>query len=285
MKRFATILLICSLAFWAFACSSSEDSSEDSTQDNQATEDEEQYIEETPAYLLGGEPGEEEAGALSEDPDAVPILGYIPEGETLAGEPFNVIHGAAVWQPSDRRFLCGQATNVFVGEVIAESTTTPLEMDPDFEGVETPTDVPRSQFNVAVAQENSEDIPQVLGTLGAGSIVGTSGGRNLYRVNQVGGQLAPEDPVQLLEGDPLLVVGQTYLFSTAYDSGNGWYTILIQPYGDIKIESVSQRDRLIRDFKTACRYEKTAEDAMAEADDAHASLAEEDEYESEAEEE
>lgn len=262
------LLVAVSLAL--FSCAS-EDSSQNSRKDSgQATEqyaDEEQYTMEEPDYLLG----EHEHVPASDHPDEAiasgadaGAMGYIPEGQTLEGEPYVTMHAVAGVKPNDRRYICGQSSNVFVGEVMSQTTSVPQAMDVDTFDDTTPKALPQMQFNVALADlgEDSPD-PQIKGTLSHSS--GTESSRTVYTVNQVGGQIEVTDPVELANGDPLLTPGDIVLLATDYDSDNDWYSIIFQPYADARMPSDSaKRDRMIRDMKTACRYEKTIEDAALE---------------------
>lgn len=181
------------------------------------------------------------------------IDGYIPEGEALAGEPYSIIESLEEVPPQDRRFVCGYATNVFVGEVLEPYSEVAL--DPDAVEGETTEPLPRSQFLV----NPISGYPEIKGTLDTSKRVLADDATTLaYVVNQTGGPVG--EGVELKEGDPLLIPGEQYLFSTHYDADNEWYTIIVQPQGDIRVSSESELERKVRDMTKACKYEKTPED-------------------------
>ena len=135
----------------------------------------------------------------------------------------------------DERKLVGFSTNVFFGRVLDRSGS---------EGI--PTSVPgetvkQTQFSVEVG-ENIK-----------GELSGT------VTVNQDGGAAddghADHEHLELVEGDPLLVPGQEYLFATRYDAQKGWHTIAAQPYGDIKVKDKTNKKALKDKFEKAKKEE------------------------------
>jgi hypothetical protein len=120
----------------------------------------------------------------------------------------------------DDRRLVGLAANVFVGRVVAQQGTVLLD------------EFPESQFQVEVLEN-------IKGTL-SGKVV----------VNQQGGK--DGDRLILVDGDPLLRNGQTYLFVTRPFPAKGWHT-LVPHYGDIPIADAQQRTSLVARFAKATR--------------------------------
>ena len=58
----------------------------------------------------------------------------------------------------------------------------------------------------------------------------------------------------LVEKDPLLVVGQTYLFTTGRSDTGGWNT-LVPGYGDVIITNALMEAKIVAEFKEAFRTE------------------------------
>jgi hypothetical protein len=141
-------------------------------------------------------------------------------------------------EPTDEEQLVGFATNVFVGRVVEKvgAEGAPLS-GPGGEVV------PRTQFSVAVLEN-------IKGDLG-----------DEVTVSQTGGYDGSEDRRVRVEGDPLLRPGQQGLFVTSHDEREGWYTIVAQPFGDVRIESESQRTDLVEKFERARRAQVPFEPA------------------------
>ncbi len=93
--------------------------------------------------------------------------------------------------------------------------------------------LPQTQFSVAVLKNIKGDLD---GTV---------------TVNQTGGYDKAEDRKVRVEGDPLLEPNQERLFATSYDQEEGWYTIVAQPFGDVRLESEQQRTDLVEKFEQA----------------------------------
>ncbi len=146
---------------------------------------------------------------------------------TSGGDVINLEVNYA-FEPADEKQLVGFATNVFVGRVVEKvgAEGAPLS-GPGGEVV------PRTQFSVAV-------LKNIKGDLGGG-----------VTVSQTGGDESAEGRRVLGEGDPLLEPGQQRLFVTSYDREEGWYTIVAQPFGDVRIEDESQRKDLVQKFERA----------------------------------
>lgn len=251
MKNILLVLAALFFVFLVAGCAGDESSQGDEGQD----EDEavtQQYQEEEPDYLLQEEEEDASAASLEEGAtDEAGISGYMPEGSALEGEPYSIMEASPTFPANDRRYLCGAATNIFVGEVTAEVGNDPLAVDVAFDDATAQPPVPQTQYTVT--PDTNESQPK--GSIGSAPIT----------VNQIGGQVNPEDTLEVLNGDPPLEVGITYLFAVEYDSTNDWYTIVMQPYGDIK--QPADLARTLRDFKTACRYERAVDEAHAEAND------------------
>lgn len=267
MNRLLHFLALALIALSLGACTASDNSSEDSSEDadisnvesSEYSGDEAQYLIEEPDYLIEPDPSADKASVLSED--SVQGMGYIPEGNALEGEPFVSAQATALIPVEDRRYLCGHSSNVFVGEVMAEVSTTPLESDADQYDSSVGPVIPQVQYSVALADMGTSTYdPEVKGALDPATSTGTSGGRDLYLVNQAGGQLSAEDPVVIPNGDPLLMVGDEALFFVNWDEDKEWYTIIFQPQGDIRAPTnIKELEKLIRLTKHGCHYERTPE--------------------------
>jgi hypothetical protein len=115
------------------------------------------------------------------------------------------------FEPSDKRQLVGFATNVFVGRVVEKVGAEGAPLSGPGDEV-----VPRPQFSVEVLKNIKGDL---------------SG--------------------QVTVSDPLLKPGQEYLFVTSYVREEGWYAIVAQPFGDVRIEDSQQRADLVEKFEQA----------------------------------
>ncbi|AMY56459.1 hypothetical protein [Rhodococcoides fascians] len=111
---------------------------------------------------------------------------------------------SAVVDTSNLVQLAGLAHHVFVGQVLEQSGTKALG------------EIPETQFRVSITQSYKGDL--------AGDVV----------VNQQGG-LDPETQTQVLvDDDPMLEVGTSYLFATRYLPSENWHT-LVPVYGDVPL--------------------------------------------------
>lgn len=151
-------------------------------------------------------------------------------GATGNGEVVNVEVNYA-FEPTDKKQLVGFATHVFVGRVVEKVGAEGAPLSGPGNEV-----MPRTQFSVAVLEGIKEDL----------------GGE--VTVSQTGGYDASEDRVVRVEGDPLLQPGQQRLFVTSYDGQEDWYTMVAQPFGDVRIES--QRTDLVEKFERARRAQE-----------------------------
>ena len=150
-------------------------------------------------------------------------------GASGGGEVLNLEVNYA-FEPTDEKQLVGFATHVFVGRVTGKVGSEGAPLSGSGDDV-----VPRTQFSVEVLKSIKGDL--------AGEVT----------VSQTGGYDAPEGRTVRVEGDPLLQPGQQGLFVTSYDGQEGWYTIVAQPFGDVRIESESQRTELVEEFERARR--------------------------------
>jgi hypothetical protein len=129
----------------------------------------------------------------------------------------------------DKRKLVGFASHVFVGRVGKEVGTEGLPTSkPGYSA-------PQTQFAV-----------EVLDTI-KGRLAGT------VTVNQRGGYR--DGVLVLMEHDPLLVPGQTYLFVTRLNPDKGWYTISAPGLADIPLTDAAQRAAVVAEFREAHRQE------------------------------
>lgn len=119
---------------------------------------------------------------------------------------------------SDPNRLVGWADSVFIGKVVEQSGTKSL------------AGLPETQFKVEVMDTIKGDIK--------GTVI----------VNQQGGYEGNE--LILVENDPLLENGKSYLFITKYLKDENWHT-LVPVYGDIEITNESQKQELIEKFQKA----------------------------------
>lgn len=130
---------------------------------------------------------------------------------------------------SDKRRLVGFASNVFVGRVGEQVGT---------EGVPTSKPgytAPQTQFSVEVLD----------------NIKGLVAGK--VTVNQHGGYR--DGVLVVMEGDHLLVPGQTYLFVTRLNAEHGWYTIVAPAVADVQITDAAHLATVVAEFRDAHRRE------------------------------
>ena len=103
--------------------------------------------------------------------------------------------------------------------------------------------MPRTQFSVEI-------LNSIKGDLGGTVTVSQSGGYDRFEGRGV-----------RVEGDPLLQPGQQRLFVTSYDAQEDWYIIVAQHFGDVRIESESERTDLVQEFEWARRAQIAFEPA------------------------
>lgn len=127
---------------------------------------------------------------------------------------------------SDPKRLVGWADSVFIGKVVEQSGTKALDS------------LPETQFKV-----------EIINTI-KGDVSGT------VTVNQQGGYDGNE--LILVENDPLLVKGKSYLFVTRYLKDENWHT-LVPVYGDIEITSESHKKELTEKYLRAYEEQITFE--------------------------
>lgn len=126
-------------------------------------------------------------------------------------------HAGSVIDPTDLRRLVGFSDAVFVGRV-AEEVGHDVPADNPF---------PRTQYRVEVVEtikaskrvnQQLESEPSVAAPLGS-----------VVTVDQYGGysrDLTGKRVLELMEGVPLLIPGETYLLSTRYDPATDRYHVL-----------------------------------------------------------
>ena len=143
--------------------------------------------------------------------------------------PVRIAEGSAPWEFGDERKLAFVSTNIFIGRVVEQVGGQDIPSD----GGES---WPRTQFSVQVLQN-------IKGQLAGTVIVDQDGG--YYRTAQ-GVELI------LIDGDPLLEPGQTYLFAVEPSTLNeSWYAIAGEGYGDVPIRDAQQRQALVEKWQKA----------------------------------
>lgn len=136
-------------------------------------------------------------------------------------------HTSFAFDVSNKRKLAGFAEQVFVGRVIekigeeGKATTNPG------------TVIPQTQFRVEVLEV-------IEGTISDEVVV-----------NQQGGYDPEDNSVLLMENDPLLQRGATYLFLTRTDPEKQWLAVVAPGYADIRMTSPEQRERVVSEFRVA----------------------------------
>ncbi len=135
----------------------------------------------------------------------------------------------------DKRRLAGFSTDVFIGRVVGQAGT---------EGRPTSkpgTTLPYTQFTVEVLHNLKGD---ATGTV---------------TVSQEGGYIG--DELVLVNNDPLLTAGRTYLLVTVHSAEKGWYQIVAPGPGNLAIADAAQRATLVGEFERAVReqipYDRT----------------------------
>jgi hypothetical protein len=128
---------------------------------------------------------------------------------------------------ADTRRLVGAVDNVFVGRVVAQGETSARNGH-----------VPETLFTVEV-------LHNIKGTLARTVILSQEGGR-------ITDAASGASELHLVENDPLLIRGNTYLFATK-SGGNGKWHKPVPGFGDILIKSDQQRAALVAQFEQATR--------------------------------
>lgn len=106
-----------------------------------------------------------------------------------------IIEASWAFDLFDQKKLAGASDAIFVGSVIEQiGDESRLEA------------LPETQFRVQVIQTLKGEVP--------GEVT----------VSQQGGLDRETGKTVLLEGDPIVLVGKSYIFSTGFDSSRGWYT-------------------------------------------------------------
>ncbi len=135
------------------------------------------------------------------------------------------IHNSYATDISAPRRLSGIVDNIFIGKVVDQKRTFSRVGDDVW-----------TLFDVQV-EENIK-----------GSLDG------IVMVNQEGGYDNKLSRMILVEGDSLLIPGETYLFATRFHPEGGWHT-LVPVYGDIRITSDDHRTHMTSTFRTAVQEE------------------------------
>lgn len=139
-----------------------------------------------------------------------------------AGSPVTqTVHPHYVFDVQDDRQLAGFADNVFFGEVKEKVGQV-------YRGG---SDVPTTQFTVSISQV-------IKGTLA-----------DQVTVLQDGGYNTDTDEVLLVDGDPILEPGRTYLFATTNQPEGA--QLVVAKYGDLPVTDPSQRALLLQRFELA----------------------------------
>jgi len=122
----------------------------------------------------------------------------------------------------DPRVLVAHVDNVFFGSVVAVAGHE--SADPR---------LPRTQYRAVVVESLKGGL--------SGEVV----------LTQLGGIRVDTGELLLVEQDELLVPGSTYLFATTTQS-NGWQSV-VNEFGDVKADSLTERARLRATFVDAVR--------------------------------
>lgn len=135
------------------------------------------------------------------------------------------VHPHYVFDVQDDQRLVGFADNVFFGRATEKVDQTNLGG----------SEVPTTQFRVSVSEV-------VKGAVG-----------DEVTVLQGGGYSAETDELLLVDGDPLLQAGQTYLFVTT-NQPNG-SQLMVPKYGDLAVPNATARNALRERFEAAARHQ------------------------------
>lgn len=141
------------------------------------------------------------------------LSNHTPENPVI-----KTVEYSSTFDVSDPNRLVGWADSVFVGKVVEQFGTKSLG------------GLPETQFKVEVMDTIKGDVK--------GTVI----------VNQQGGYEGKE--LVLVENDPLLENGKSYLFITKYLKEEKWHT-LVPVYGDIEITSESKKLELINKYQKA----------------------------------
>lgn len=155
--------------------------------------------------------------------------------ESTSDIPVIHSHTTLIADFHDKRTLVGASHNVFTGTVMKQV------------GTKQHGSLPETQFTVQVLENIKGTLPKVV------------------TVNQQGGLLENDGEVSLVlvNGDPQLIPGNSYLFATRYLAEENWHT-LIPNFGDIKFDEnnayekgigVTLKSELLADFRNAVANE------------------------------
>ena len=150
------------------------------------------------------------------------------------------------YEVRDERQLVGAADDVFVGKVVGQVGTSRLKAEGLPEGEAGPV-LPRTQFSVRIEET-------VKGTLDGTVTVSQEGGYVELAADSGPDKGKTSRVLQLMEHDPLLKPGQSYLFSTSYDAEEDHHQVTAPGYGDIPIgdgPGEKQRGPLLEKFSAA----------------------------------
>jgi hypothetical protein len=141
------------------------------------------------------------------------------------------IEALHAFPPADASRLVGFADHVFLGTVIAETGTAPI----DTSSPDPASFVPRTTFRVRVETN-------LKGRL-AGEVT----------VAQAGG-VDPVDGAQLrVDGDPPLVPGTSYLLLTRRDAAHGLHNVVAPGWGDLPAVTAPVRAALLARYRSVVR--------------------------------
>lgn len=147
-----------------------------------------------------------------------------PNPDTLdPGVHTTVMEPSWAFDPGDQRQLAGWADAIFVGTV-ADKSGTDTRM---------PT-LPETQFRVTMIQALKGEPPDSV------------------TVNQQGGYVAGKAELVLVDHDPLISAGKSYLFAARYLPEKNWYTIAPR-IGDVELTPAELQavESSLRDRNTA----------------------------------
>jgi hypothetical protein len=164
---------------------------------------------------------------------AIAAVALVAAGGVIAvqGDDVRSVDALPAYDLSDRRDLAGFADDVWFGEVVERLPQEDLS-------VSGPGAVPVTRFRVRVAET-------LKGSLSGEVIVAQDGGAD------------PESgDVVLVDDNPLLEVGSTYLLATAYWQDGAAHSVVAEGLADLPADRADERRSLRASFKEAIQNQR-----------------------------
>jgi hypothetical protein len=156
-------------------------------------------------------------------------------------EEVGIGHPAYEFDPTDDRALAAFATDIFLGRV--EAQTGNVGAPTSAPGQE----LPMTQFSVKVLRVVKGD------TWGTVTVNQVGGQDDDVLVTRANGKRERVTRRFVLDGDALLVPGQTALFMTVNVPESGWYQLVVAGESHPRARDRGEQDALVERFRRAAR--------------------------------